>query len=615
MNKTRTLPIRPEPWSGESLASYVDRLAYLYGVRILTILSRTGVIHKDHGSYRPRGYGVFLPPDRLQAFAFTTRLPAKRVSEMLLSRYDGLALSFQEHDFEDPRMLTKASFRQWAYFSGSHVCPLCLRESGGAWRLAWKLPWSFVCLHHRTQLIDTCPSCERRTGAGVLGEACVPVFPSLVPEPGTCRNVLSPVPGARRSSVPVPCGHPLHETEATILNEQRPLVFDAQRRINAALQGEPQNVGGHDVAPLEYFSDLRSICALILSHALPEDLGEAPLVAQEAFQAYVDRREELRRARSEHVAAGGYWWGGPSHKSFTTTPRSAALMTAVVPAASALLDTASTEMMAESMMRFLLRTSERTSGVRRQMAVYALSERLQAAFEYAWKPRTKTIDRLGLGRGEKRTRLSSSRMGPEHVPQLLWSKDFAASFAELFIPGTEEYRARAFCSMSLLRLFADYTWKEAAVELGIPEDDGQAAANAIIQRLNRAGNADLFGSRLQKMAQCKTEERGLPNYRLRRRLLDDLSDIEPSAWARLCEEARVHRGKRGGRSVMAAVWLWCHLTGGSHIWAPLFLRSGDRAGYYYRIYGRFRRDVLYKLEDGLMAYGEQMLVEAGELYR
>lgn len=609
--KMRTLPIRPEPWAGESFVSYVDRLAFSYDIRILTVLFRTGIIARDHGLYLPHGYGVFLSPERLRAFAFTARLPVKTVPEMLLSGYDGVALDFRHHDLESPKTLVKMSYQQWAYFAGSHVCPLCLHESGGAWKLAWKLPWSFVCVQHRTQLIDTCPSCERRTGAGTHGERCVPALPSLFPVPGTCRNVRLPVPGSRRSTVPVLCGHPLHGTRAVVLDDRYPSVFDAQRRIDAALSGDRQNVGGHAVTPWEYFSDLRSICALILSHALPEDMEEVPPVAQKAFAEYVERREELRRARSEHVAAGGYWWGGPSHKSFTTTPRSAALMTAVVPTASALLDTASTEAMAESMMRFLLCARKRTSGVRRQMAVYALSGRLRAAFECAWKPHTKTVDRLGLGRGEKRVKLPSAGMGPEHVPQLLWSKDFAAAFADLFIPGTEEYRARAFCSMSLLRLLGNYTWKEAAFALGIPEDDGQAAANAIIQRLNRAGNADLFGSRLREFALHKAEEGGLTDYRLRRSMLESLSDIEPTAWARLCKEARVHCGKKGGRSVLAAAWLWCHLTEGSHIWVPLFMRSGDRASLYYRLYGRFRRNVLHKLEDGLTAHGERLLIEAG----
>lgn len=212
----RTLPIRPDPVPEESFASYLDRIAAHCDIRLLTVLARTGVIDQDRGakSSLMAGYGMHLPPERLRIFSRVTRLPEEIVADMLLTKFNGLT-----EDFGDTSNLSggldvrRAARGRWAYFIGSHACPSCLKESGGVWKLVWKLPWSFACTRHRNLLIDSCPSCKRRLLSGRKDARCSPASPSRVPVLGTCRN--TPRSRAERSkSRPEPCGHRLDESES-----------------------------------------------------------------------------------------------------------------------------------------------------------------------------------------------------------------------------------------------------------------------------------------------------------------------------------------------------------------------------------------------------------------
>ena len=101
---------------------------------------------------------------RLRTFARATRLDVAQVKEMLLERYHGRAVDLSGLEPTDAASFRKIALHEWAYFSGSHLCPRCVGEDRGAWQLAWKLPWSFACVRHRILLVDTCPRCGRRTG-------------------------------------------------------------------------------------------------------------------------------------------------------------------------------------------------------------------------------------------------------------------------------------------------------------------------------------------------------------------------------------------------------------------------------------------------------------------
>lgn len=58
---------------------------------------------------------------------------------------------------DDTGRFTGAS--PWGRVYGSRFCPDCLAASGGAWKLRWRLVWTFACLQHRCLLVDRCPRC------------------------------------------------------------------------------------------------------------------------------------------------------------------------------------------------------------------------------------------------------------------------------------------------------------------------------------------------------------------------------------------------------------------------------------------------------------------------
>ncbi len=54
---------------------------------------------------------------------------------------------------EHPRCARARTLR-WSRF-----CPSCLREGGGRWLAAWRLPWYLACPVHHTMLATRCPHC------------------------------------------------------------------------------------------------------------------------------------------------------------------------------------------------------------------------------------------------------------------------------------------------------------------------------------------------------------------------------------------------------------------------------------------------------------------------
>jgi len=169
MNETnrilRPLPSRLLPIDGESLPSYFDRLAAgsPLSVPLITILLRTGLVDNELTRNLKSGYGVTMPATHLEDVAVVLRLPPESIQSMLLSHYDGVALDLSDLNLEDPSSLRQFALREWVYLIGSHYCPACLAEDQ-AWRLDWKLPFTFACEHHQALLNDTCPLCTRRAG-------------------------------------------------------------------------------------------------------------------------------------------------------------------------------------------------------------------------------------------------------------------------------------------------------------------------------------------------------------------------------------------------------------------------------------------------------------------
>lgn len=570
---------------------------------LLTLLYRTGVVDEERFSALPTEYGIALSPERLRTFAWITRTTENEISAMLLTRYDGACCDLSGLDPASPGTSSRAALGTWAYFVGSHACPSCLAEDR-VWRLRWKLPWSFACVDHGTLLVDTCPACHRRISTGRRDGRSSPAFPSIVPNPIACRNALpkgSALPG--RSSRP--CGHNLCTVEAPRAFHSSALF--AQRRIDAVLSGAEVYVAGEAVSTLEYFRDLRSLCALLLSVGEPEDLSEATGSTCRAFAEHVRGRSELEEQRRRMVASGEDWRAGPRARPYTGPPESAALMAAVIPPAMRMLDAASTKELAGELETFVERVHETRGRASQRFDYFRFSPRLKRAFDLCWRSHQKLTIRLDMGRGKCREEKLNG-LTPDHVPQLFWKEQFEARLAEL-LPGIQSDHARRVCSMWIVKVIVDSTWEEVAEELGLPPRRSRAMANKLVSLLNATGKAELFHARLLEVTARVADVSRRTDFGARRRVLADFVEFERGQWEEICRKAEINPGKRGGRSCYAATWLWCYLTGGDYRLSP-WLNHNDGESTR-ECYWRFVRKDLDSLEYVLVEYGVSLLAEKG----
>ena len=598
------LPLHLPVVDGESFRSYADRSAAELGMSLSGFLTATGVIDDPRVIIPPSAYGAVLPGDRLQRFSYVTRLPEARIEQMLLSRYHGRAIDLSGVIPSDSARLSRMAFRSWAYFVGSHACPDCLRELAGAWLIAWKLPWSFACVRHRRLLVDTCPCCRRRLGAGMQDGRSAPTFRSRVPVPGQCGNAL-PKGLAAQGGAAAPCGQPLADICSDAVESYRALL-DAQTHLNAAMDGAAMTVAGVPVASLDYFTDLRALCALLLFGCRGEASSPSPPSSRAAVATYAAERDAKATARRAIAQEGTDVRHGPRTRYFAATPRSAALMAAITPPAVAILAAESPADLARRMQPYVEAAEHRSRSHAWNLATdFGFSPRLRTAFRQCLAPSVTFTRRAGLHARAERDQRRRYAFTPAHVPQLLWPDLYASRFVEFFSGRTSDY-VRRYCSMALAKLCGAYTWNEAARLLDLHGVNGARLANSMVEALTHGGQADVFAARLHEIAAWLEGDSRRVDFGARRRALGDVREIPWLEWDRLCAQAGLRPGRPGGRNRYGAAWLWCHLTLGDHRFAPA-LQAGHRDAVR-EVYRRFVKAELPRFKALLVDYGARFLV-------
>ncbi len=138
----------------------------------------------------------------------------------------------------------------WGWQTSSRFCPRCLAESGGRWRLDWRLNWLVACREHRTLLTDTCPVC---------GESQRQQFHprNLVPHPGHCARRQKAAAGSVRL-----CDADLTAANPNTVLLVRDSFLPVQDQILDLLAARPSHLslyGSAEPAPVEVLSDIKSI--------------------------------------------------------------------------------------------------------------------------------------------------------------------------------------------------------------------------------------------------------------------------------------------------------------------------------------------------------------------
>lgn len=233
-------PIRVTPAPGEAIDSWLEATA------IAMDLSMGSVVRwlKLPAVTKPQWLS-WMPRDQLDLVASAAGTSAQVIQRMSLTAYDSRALHLDATSH-----LPDGTFPFGPLF-WSRFCPDCLAESGGRWRLEWRLGWSFACAGHRRLLADHCPSCEERQRRLQ--------FYSGIPAPAQCR-----------------CGYSLRHADTPRLEVGHPFI-EAQLSINAIVDGERPTTGvlARVGSCREALESVRSLANRTLNYAAVHGLAQA----------------------------------------------------------------------------------------------------------------------------------------------------------------------------------------------------------------------------------------------------------------------------------------------------------------------------------------------------
>lgn len=593
MSQVRALTRLLAPVHGEAFASYINRLAAFHNVDLLVMLQSLGMINQERNQ-RIKAYGILLDEERLKNFSVATQLPPHVVSSMLLSSYSGVAIDLTGVPPNSPDLLRRRAISEWAYFYGSHACPHCIKENGGAWQIAWKLPWSFACANHKCYLVAHCPACKRRLASGKRDRTLTPLFVKRVPKPNFCNNP-QPDGVGRLGRSSEPCGHDLTSIPTVAASFEK---LQVQMLLNERLSGQLLSIPNSEISAQQYFRDLRSLCAFILYCAEAEDLGHLPAPEKAAFAAFTEKRDRILLARQESSTPRN----SERMRLICARQESPELMSAIVELATGVLESTSDPIRSALLRPLTTRLIERTKDRWEVIKFFGFSSLLAPLIEKNTALGSQFDRAIGFKAVISRENLFS--FGSQHVPQLLWKREFDQRF-KAFFPHVQENSARRFCAMALVKLGVGHTWGQSALELELPVKAGIKMANQCMTILGATGLKEAFGEELRTIAISLSKRNNKIDYCKRRGMLSTFSDIPIKNWSEICCAADIDIGQPGRRSRYAAVWLWTELTGGDWRLAPGLADENTESAR--TVYSKLCRTILPKLAPHLRAYGATLL--------
>jgi len=586
------------PEGPESFASHVARTAayQVLPLPVTALLARAELMSIDR---LPVAYGVDMTDDQVSGFARVFGLSEAEVRAMLLRSFDGRAFDLTGMDVNDSSCTLVVARREWARFSGSPCCPGCLKETQG-WRLRWKLWFSFACLTHQVLLVDRCPSCQRATGNHRSSKGTRPGFPTLVPKPGFCGNPLAPGTAAHGRKAQ-PCGQNLGEVETICLADASRLL-ETQRQLYTVLEAGRATVAGEEVPSLTYFSQLRSLMALVLFIGQPGDLGELPPEISEAARLAFQKRDALQALpRGKQKSP---------YQPYKAPPSDVRLIAAVLPLACELLAQPDQVAVATVLEPFIRRLKG-SRGRNGNSAVRQMERDLRFQGVLAGALNDLLANKANFDRSVGH--LAGGQAGhyvgflPDHVPPLLWLDVYRQEFAPL-LEGLAigEATARATVSMALVKLCGTYSWAESAAALGLADFRTRHNASRIITHLKRQGRIEAFQQVLHHLAARLSEQEAPTDYRARREALEQFYLVPISRWTVISSGAgfRDEQVERLRRNV--AAWVWTQLTGSDHRLSPALSRDPERQTTVRKQYRKFERDDLPGLALPLKRLVEEM---------
>jgi hypothetical protein len=392
------------------------------------------------------------------------------------------------------------------------------------------------------------------------------------------------------------CGFPLADLPASPAAAEALEIQDLYLRAAA---GQPLVLAGKDVAPADWFAEMRHLVALARLVS-PREFPDLDALPDLYAQAWRDDHaaEEARRS-----------WTWREH------PPSPELMAALLHALGPVLR-APSEPEFRDAASWLISAAYRRRGTRNAKSLdpSVLPPFTRRAF--LTSPHRGT-QKVFLGKFlHPEPQLARLGLTAAHIPCYPDRDDVLEHVAPHLAPrrGTAEpgnWPQRRFAALSLVTMVSGApTWEAAAAELGLPPLDinGNPSGRVLIADLLafREGLI-MLGSRLA--------ERGLVDYRARRIALADLTEMPAGDWAGRPATRNVPERYDRGR-IFAAAWIWSELTGGrydeSPAWAahPEFNAPAVAMGSG-RFYGNWLRKQSPARQDWIRSWGTRYLEERG----
>ncbi len=591
----RRMGIGVVPVPCESFPSWVDRMAIRMGTGPGWVVRELGIERRSWtGSGEkvvlPEGYGISMSRRDLESVSAATGVAPDMVSTMLLSVYDGTVLDLSS---VGPGTVGGQVWkREWALFRGSRCCPDCVAAAEGAWQLWWRLGGVAACPQHRVLLHGQCPGC------GLPLRWNNSRLPTRTPYPtGGLTACLN-----RNASNNSTCGFPLAELPSRPAPAE---VLEVQDLYLRAAAGQPLHLAGKDMAPADWFAELRQLVALARL-AGPQDFPGADALPGLCARAW----------REDHAAeeAGRSWlW-----RTYPSSPELAAALLQVV--APVLRAASEQEFRDAASWLMSMAYGRRESRNVRGFDLKILPPFTRRAF--LTSPHRGT-SRVFLGKLlHPEPQLERLGVTAAHIPCYADEDDVLEQVApHLTGPhgaGPRIWSQRRFAALCLvIMVTGTQSWSGAAEELGLRLSPAgrMPRGNVLVADLLAFRDGIVtIGSRLA--------ERGLVDYRARRAALADLTEVPAADWAGRPSTAGIRQGHPDRGRVFAAAWIWSEFTGGcfneSPAWAaltgpsapamPIGLEAGQRPGTFY---GSWLLRQSPARRDWLRAWGTRYLEDHG----
>lgn len=562
----RTPPLRVTPAAGEAIDSWLERIAHRCNVTWRELrVTQGGVI--PAGSDADRWIGCLNTEQRAALNLFTGIDPVA-LRAMTLEGYPAIAAGI------DPCTGLEAAKYPWRHTHASRFCPFCLAETGGAWRIVWRMVWFFACPRHHCLLAHRCPQCgapQRR----------VPVS-GVVPQPGHCVVLVSP----SGSNAGLRCGADLTQAPVIALAPTSTLL-EVQAVIAETILHDQANFGIYQSNPTPVPQVLADVRAIGDKYLAALDRGAvSPRFPAAVMREYRDLSDEERTAAGRVPARAV-----PAViTAIGATAAIAIVGQSELRAAGAVLSSIwppGNQGTISSSITMTGRLGGDTSAALRGSYLECLAPKLGAAEQLQY--------RIGTTLPTKpATNLDLVRIMATRIPTMLWSQ-WSLRLAEqnLF-----QRFLRSVLSVGLLLIGHDIKVEEAIASLGCPQ--ARASFHAGMRNLSKSPDWPDVRSALYRLSDYLRVHGSPINYHRRRQLNFDGLLTEPT-WRIICRETTT----RPEGITAVRTFLIERLTGTSQFRTPLPKHLEAQHSATYRIPLRLTPE----LNAALIRHAEQFLAQ------